>query len=310
MGSFISTSQFVELPFRGERLIHIGNVISFDKNASDEEIINTIVNSNCDRIQATREPNQEEIYILNEIYKRNPNIGFRFLNIIGQDVDIVFLIKMYNLRTLYLDSYPNIINIDILKKMKLHKLSLNCFGVKDYSFLRNVDSGIKSLTIDLEDKTFKMDINDILHMENLETLEIRNVKKGLDKLVKFKNLKSLLVRSIDIKDYGFLKEMNVRKLSLCFQKTEYFNTFGINEKIEEINLWRNPKLTDLSFLLQFPNLKKLIITDQTKITNIPDLTALTKLEEVYFLYSKDPNLKNYFNKNVKIYTWYNPCDVE
>ena len=194
--------------------------------------------------------------------------------------------------------------------MKLTTLSLSCFRVKDYSFLRNVDSSIKSLIIDLEDKKFKMDINDILHMENLETLEIRNVKKGLDKIVEFKNLKSLLLRSIGIKNYSFLKEMNVRKLSLYFQKPEYFNTFGINEKIEVINLWRNPKLSDLSFLLQFPNLKKLIITDQTKITNIPDLTSLSKLEEVYFLCNKDPNLKKYFNKNVKIYTWYNPCDVE
>lgn len=79
----------------------------------------------------------------------------------------------------------------------------------------------------------------------------------------FKYLNSLLLRSINIKDYSFLRNMNVKKLSLCFQKSEYFNTFGVNEKIEEINLWRNPKLTDLSFLLQFPNLKKLVITDQT-----------------------------------------------
>lgn len=310
MGSFISTAQFVELPFRGKRLINIGNTISFDKKASDDEIIKTIVNANCDRIQTTREPNKEEINILNEIYKKNPKIGFRFLNYIGPNVDISFLLKISNLRALYLDSSYTIANIDVLEKMKLTTLSLSCFRVKDYSFLKNVDSSIKSLTIDLEDKTFKMDINDILHIENLETLKIRNVKKGLDKIVEFKNLNSLLFRSISIKDYSFLKEMNVRKLSLYFQKPEYFNTFGINEKIEVINLWRNPKLSDLSFLLQFPNLKKLIITDQTRITNIPDLTSLSKLEEVYFLCNKDPNLKNYFNKNVKIYTWYNPCDVE
>ena len=310
MGSFVSTSKFVELPFKGKKLEFLGNVISFDKNASDEEIINTIVNSNCDRIQTYSEPNKEEIEILNEIYRLKPNIGFRFLVMYGPEVDISFLSKIHNLRTLYLDIHPSILNIETLQRLKLTTLSLSCFGVKDYSFLRNVDSSIKSLTIDLEDKTFKMDINDILHIENLETLEIRNVKKGLDKIVEFKNLNSLLFRSISIKDYSFLKEMNVRKLSLYFQKPEYFNTFGINEKIEVIKLWRNPKLSDLSFLLQFPNLKKLIITDQTRITNIPDLTSLSKLEEVYFLCNKDPNLKNYFNKNVKIYTWYNPCDVE
>lgn len=310
MGAFISSSQFVELPFKGESLNYLGNVITFDDNYSDEEIIKTIVNANCDRIQTTREPNDNEISILNEIYKRNTNIGFRFLSIFGSNVDITFLTKLNNLRILYLDIHQKIIDIDTLQKLKLNELSLNCFSVKDYSFLRNIDSSIKSLSVNLEDKTYKMDINDILHMENLETLEIRNVKKGLDKLVEFKCLSNLLFRSIDIKDYSFLNSMNVKKITLCFQKSEYFNTFGINKKIEEINLWRNPKLTDLSFLLQFPNLKKLIIRDQSKITNIPDLKSLSQLEEVYYFCNNDPNLKKHFNDNVKIYTWYNPCDVE
>ena len=201
MGSFVSTDQFVELPFKGEKLEFLGNIISFDENTTNDEIINTIVKSNCNRIQTSREPNENEILILNEIYKIKPNIGFRFLIMFGPDVNISFLPKIYNLRTLYLDVHPSILNIDILSKLKLTKLSLSCFGVKDYSFLKNVDSDIKALTIDLNDKTYKMDINDIIHMKNLETLEIKNVKKGLDKLVEFKNLKSLLLRSININDY-------------------------------------------------------------------------------------------------------------
>ena len=96
MGSFTSTSQFVSLPFKGKKLEFLGNVISFDKNASDEEIINTIVNSNCDRIQTYIEPNKEEIEILNEIYSLKPNIGFRFLVMYGPEVDISFLSKIHN----------------------------------------------------------------------------------------------------------------------------------------------------------------------------------------------------------------------
>lgn len=310
MGSFISTSKFCELPFRGEKFINFGNTISFDKKASDEEIITTIVNENCDRIQTTKEPTENEIYLLNEIYKKNPNIAFRMWTLFGPDVDISFLLKINNLRTLYLDIHTNIVDINVLSQIKLDELSLSCFSVKEYAFLKSVDSNIKSLSINLEDKTYKMDINDILHMKNLEKLGIRNVKKGLDKIIEFKNLKSLTLRSIDIKDYSFLNHMNVKKLTLFFQKSIYFNTFGINEQIEEISLARNPKLTDLSFLLQFPNLKKLIIKDQSKITTIPNLTSLTKLEEVYYFCNNDPNLKKSFNNNVKIYTWYNPCDIE
>ena len=60
------------MPFKEKELEFLGNVISFDKNASDEEIINIIVNSNCDRIQTSRVPNEDEISILNEVYKKIP----------------------------------------------------------------------------------------------------------------------------------------------------------------------------------------------------------------------------------------------
>ena len=163
-----------------------------------------------------------------------------------------------------------------MQKLDLESLSLSCFNLKEYNFLRNVSPKIKYLTIELEDKTYKMDINDILHMKKLESLGLRNVKKGLDKLIHFQSLKALYLRSVSIKDYSFLKKMNVKKIYLSFQNVEYFDTFGINEKIEEVSLWMNKKLTDLSFLLQFPNLKRVIISNQNKVEIIPNLKKLKK----------------------------------
>ena len=200
-------------------------------------------------------------------------------------------------------------NIDTIEKLNLDYLSFRCFHLKDYSFLRNVCSSIKGLTVDLEDKTYKMDINDILHMTELESLAIRNVKTGLDQISKFKNLKELYLRSIGIKDYSFLREMNVKKIYLSFQNVAYFNTFGINETIEEVSLWMNKNLTDLSFLLQFPNLKKIIISNQKKVEFIPDLTGLTKLEEIYFLEKDAEEIRKHCNPNVKIHSYYNPVDI-
>ena len=146
-------------------------------------------------------------------------------------------------------------------------------------------------------------------MTELECLGIRNVKKGVDQLSKFKNLKELYLRSVDIEDYGFLKNMGVRKIYLSFQNAAYFNTFGVNESIEELSLWRNRNLTDLGFLLQFPNLKKIIISNQKKIDIIPDLTGLTKLEEIYFLEKDAETVKKHCNPDVKVHPYYNPVDI-
>ncbi len=304
MGSYVSTAKFFQLPFRS--VLHKD---AFALTAKDETIIETLANANLSHIQTTKTPSNDELRILNAIFKINPDITFRHYSASSQGVDISYLSELTYLKSLYLDIWSEIENVDTIEKLNLDYLSLHCFHLKDYSFLRNANSSIKGLTVDLEDKTYKMDINDILHMTELESLAIRNVKKGLDRISKFQRLKELYLRSIGIKDYSFLREMSVKKIYLSFQNVAYFHTFGINETIEEISLWMNKNLTDLSFLLQFPNLKKIIISSQKKVEIIPDLTGLTKLEEIYFLEKDAAEIRKHCNPDVKIHSYYNPVDI-
>lgn len=304
MGTFIGSAKFFQLPFRSA--LHKD---AFALTASDKTIIDTLANSDLSHIQTAKTPSANELFILDEIFKLNPNISFRDYSFSFESVDISYLSQLPHLKSLVLDIWGEIENIDVIEKMNLDFLSLHCCHVKDYSFLKNVSSSIKGLSVDLELKTYKMDITDVLHLTDLETLSIRNVKKGVDKISEFKNLKSLYLRSIDIKDYSFLKEMQVRKIYLSFQNVAYFDTFGINESIEEVSLWMNKKLTDLSFLLQFPNLKRTIISNQKKVEIIPDLTGMAKLEEIYFLEKDAEEIRKYCNPNVKVHSYYNPVDV-
>ncbi|MBQ8403882.1 MAG: hypothetical protein IJX55_05605 [Clostridia bacterium] len=308
MGSYVSTEKFFQLPIRGGSTTLFSEIF-FDQNESDKEIINTLTNSNLGRIQTTKEPTEDEINILNEVFKINPNIAFRHYNMFAKEADISYLLKLTSLKSLSLELHSEITNVEVVNKLNLENLAFGCFSLKDYSFLKNASSSIKSLTIDLENKSYKMDIKDIVHITSLESLGIRNVKKGLDKLSELKNLKELYLRSVDIKDYGFLRNMDVRKIYLSFQNVSYFNTFGINESIEEVSLWMNKNLTDLNFLLQFPNLKRIIISNQKKVETIPDLTGLSNLEEIYFLEKDEDEIKKHCNPNVKIKSYYNPADI-
>lgn len=309
MGSYVSTSKLLELPLLKKRKSFTSGELILEK-MNDKEIIETVANSNINHIQTTKTPSEEELYIINEIIKINPKIAFRHYFEFGVEfVDISYLLKLTYLKHLYLDLYCKIQNIDVIQKLDLESLALRCFNVKEYSFLRNVSPKIKLLTIELEDKTYKMDINDILHLKELERLGLRNVKKGLDKLIRFQSLKELYLRSVSINDYSFLQKMNVKKIYLGFQNVEYFNTFGINKSIEEVSLWMNKKLTDISFLLQFPNLKRVIISNQNKVEIIPNLKKLQKLEEIYFLDRNPEEIKKYCNSNVKVYSRYNPADI-
>ena len=123
-----------------------------------------------------------------------------------------------------------------------------------------------------------------MNNNNADDCSKKNVNyKGLDKLIHIQSLKELYLRSVSIKDYSFLQKMNVKKIYLGCQNVKYFDTFGINESIEEVSLWMNKKLTDLSFLLQFPNLKKLSINQCIIGENfISILLELKNLEEIAF----------------------------
>ena len=302
MGSYVSKCKFFELPLRGRS--------HFDFSVKDEDIINTLAFSDYVYIQTNKTPSSDDLVILNQVFKLNPDIIFRDYSIYFDNcVDISYLSELTNLRSLDLNIWSKIDNLEVIEELNLKRLSLDCFNVKDYGFLSNVSSSIKDLTIILDDKTYKMDINDILHMAGLETLSIRNVKRGLSELCQFKHLKELNLRSVDIKDYSFLKMMKVNKIRLAFHMVEYFNTFGINESIEEVSLWMNKKLTDISFLLQFPKLKKIVVSQQYKVNTIPDLTGLTELEEFYFLHRDIEDIKKHCSQRVNIYTDYNPAEI-
>lgn len=313
MGSYVSTAEIFHLPLRNGRIVPGNLGICFDKDATDEEIINKLATSNIKQIQTIPIPPNEELHVLNEVFALNPEITYRhYDSIFGfaiKQIDVSYLSALTNLKSLFLDISCEIINPEVIQELKLNQLAIHCFQHKDFNFLKVAPKTIQSFAIMMETKNSRVDLNDILHLTELRSLQIRNIKKGINKISEFKNLKSLSLRSIDIKDYSFLKDMNVTKIYLSFQKSEYFNTFGINETIEEVSLWRNRDLTDLSFLLQFPNLKKIIISDQKKVETIPDLTGLTKLEEIYFLERDAEEIRKYCNPNVKVHSYYNPVDI-
>ena len=72
MGSYVSTAKFFQLPFRSD--LHKD---AFTLSTKDETIIETLAKANLSHIQTTKSPSNNELEILNGIFKINPNIAFR-----------------------------------------------------------------------------------------------------------------------------------------------------------------------------------------------------------------------------------------
>lgn len=295
MGSWISTAKRIDLPLKRKNL--------------NEEFVRSVIDSKTAWIQTSKTPSDEDLHIVNAILKERQDIPFRVYGFYGEDVvDLSFLNKLTNVKRLEIDTYQDIINFDCLYEFDLIELSLGIFKRKDYSFIKELKPCLEELSIDLDDKNRNVDIEWLTRFPNLKNLGIRNVTKNISALKELKSLKSLSLRSIKIQDYSFLQDMKVKNLHLYFQNPAFFDTFGQNENIEYLELWRNSKLTDLSFLLQFPSLKTLVITDQSKIETIPDLKPLKNLKNIYFFGAEKSYLQGLVNKGVRIHTYYNPAD--
>ena len=114
MGSYVSTAKFFQLPFRS--ILHKD---AFSLTTSDRVIIDTLANSNLSHIQTTKTPSSKELFILNEIFRINPNIAFRDYSLSSKSVDISYLAELTHLKSLHLDIWSEIENIDVLEKMNL-----------------------------------------------------------------------------------------------------------------------------------------------------------------------------------------------
>ena len=89
MGSYVSTAKFFQLPFRS--VLHKD---AFALTAKDETIIETLANANLSHIQTTKTPSNDELGILNAIFKINPDITFRHYSASSQGVDISYLSEL------------------------------------------------------------------------------------------------------------------------------------------------------------------------------------------------------------------------
>ena len=95
MGSYISTAKIFHLPLRNGRIVPGNLGICFDKDATDEEIINKLATSNINQIQTIPIPQNEELHVLNEVFALNPEITYRhYDSIFGfaiKQIDVSYL---------------------------------------------------------------------------------------------------------------------------------------------------------------------------------------------------------------------------
>jgi len=259
------------------------------KEISDEFIRQIIENRQIKRIQISRSLPDKAFDLADRILEKRPDICFRIYGLYNEEkLDLSILKRMKNLTGLWLDFHvrdrQGSFDFNILDELiGLRSLQLNLFDLKDYTFLKSLSKNLEELSIyaDTSSGGIQFDCSWLPQYSRLHTLYLgKKAKKNIEKIGQLPNLKKLTLQGIKLDDFQFLKELELESLRIRWCSSRDLHQLGEFTSLKELELWRIMKLEDVSFVSRLVNLETLSFIDLKHIKELPDLSKLTKLQDI------------------------------
>jgi len=219
-----------------------------DKLLKEEQI-------HCIQFYKFKNPNRKTWEILNEFYQKNPKLG---LHVFWYDIiDFNFLDLIPSVKALSITSYLTIDFKPLLKIPNLKKLGIG------------------------ETKSTHVDLSFISEFNNLESLYIDGMKKGLDAISKLSLLKSLTLRGIKMSNLDLIIGLkNLRELNLLFGSYKNLDAISTIVNLEKLEISRTRQIPNFEFLDFLTNLKSLCLEGMSKMETLPNLRGLKNLKKI------------------------------
>ena len=261
------------------------------RDIDDEKLKEIVDNKKICTVQISEYLPDEAYQIIDQILALRPDITFRLFDFITEDkIDISFLGDIPHIKKLainiYLRGKQENTNLEMLKTLKLKELTLDCFDLRDYSFVQELSDELESLTImaDTSGPGVNYDCKWLMRYNKLNTLWLgKKAKKNLKCISEMSSIRSLSLRGIKLSDFSFLPQMNLDKLALLWNSNSDLHELSKLEHLREIELWRINKLSDVSFIKDLTELEVIRLQDLHHVSGMPDLSNHKNLQRVFLI---------------------------
>lgn len=202
-----------------------------------------------------KNPKNKTWDVLNTFYQKNPKIGLRIVWYDQMSFD-------------FYHQLPALRNIDI-----------SSFLTSDYTPLL-ANKKITDLGIG-ETKSTAVDLSFIKEFQNLSTLWINGMKKGLDSVKELTNLERLTFRGVKMKNLEVIEDLDkLKQLRLLFGSYKNLESIAKLKSIKTLEISRTRQIPNYDFLQTMSNLHSLYLEGMSKMEALPDLSGLTNLRRV------------------------------
>lgn len=229
------------------------NVIycDFQSPISDEDISDLISNKDleCIRPCGGYVPSEKDLYLLNDFFKKRPNVAFR--------VTCKGLLR----------HIPYVQNISEPVEGCLGE------GLEDLKYIKCLNS------ISLVEKN----IEPLLaHKDELIGLGLEGTinKSSHEILPKLGNLKALYLDSTTLKSFSYISNLSLEKLSLYGRQPSDTLELEKLTGLKEIHIKNNSNWIDFSFLSKLDKLERIKLIYCAKIESVPSLDELVRLKYI------------------------------
>jgi hypothetical protein len=224
-------------------------------------------------------------------HKYKDNLCIRFYGHGKSGFDCNTLLKIPNVKNLYIDCLTSVKNLKALSELKnLRELCIGILELNDHEFLRFAN--LYSLKILSLDKTSsqKLNLAYLAHYSKLTKLYIDGHTKNIKALSSLKNLKTLSLGAIKKVSLDFINEMKgLQTLHLVLGGRSNLNEIK-DSNITELKIEWVVGFNDLSGVLKLKKLEKLKLSLLQRLESIHIENTNTSLKELCIFSCK--NLKS------------------
>ncbi len=233
-----------------------GNINIYD-NLKTSDIPKLIKEKDIHSLQFFKftDSNKKTWDVLNEFYIKHPEIGLRI--VWNGQVNFDFYSQMPSLRNFDISSFNTFDYTPLLQNKKLTDLGIG------------------------ETKSIAVNLSFIKEFENLTTLWIDGMKKGLESVSELSKLERLTFRGVKMNDIDLISNLeNLKQLKLLFGS--YKNLDGISnmKSIKTLEISRIRQIPNYDFLKTMDNLNSLYFEGMSKMEKLPDLSGLINLKRI------------------------------
>ncbi len=225
---------------------------------------------------------------LNELcLEYDENFSVRFYGHYQGSFDCKILLKLPNIKALYLDCLLKADNLDVLTRLEnLKRLCLNVFELKETEiFQANNFRNIKELIVG-PTRTKALNLKYLEHLTDLSLLAICGHTKNIDVVGKLEKVEFLGLNSISKVPLNFVnKLLNLKSLHIVLGGRENIDEIEGNE-IESLEVIRVRAFNSFKNVSSFRKLRTLLIEDQIQLTELNFEKEIATLKDLKLINCK------------------------